>query len=71
MSVPIVLRILTNLRELVSSHTAMVRFSGMFAQLVVGMPMRHRQCGCTERHRQAGEERAKSANGASEHLIQN
>lgn len=68
---PIVLRILTYGRGLLRRHTAMMRFSGMFVQLVVGMPMPERECGCTERHHQAGEERAEGANRASKHLIQN
>jgi hypothetical protein len=67
---PIVLRILTYSRELLR-QTTMMRCSGMFVQLVVGVPMSERQCGCTERHHQAGEECAEGANRASKHLTQN
>jgi hypothetical protein len=68
---PIVLRILTYGRKLVRRQTAMMCFSGMFVQLVVGMPMPERQCGCTERHHQAGKKCNEGANRTSEHLIQN
>lgn len=70
-SMPIVLCILTDGREILCRLTTMVRFSRMFVLLVVGVPVPKRQCGCTERHHQAGEERAKSADGALEHLTQN
>jgi len=69
--VSIVPPILAHGRELYCSRTAVMRLSGMLVQLVVRMPVPERQCGCTERHYQAGEECDEGANRASEHLVQN
>jgi hypothetical protein len=58
-------------RELFCSRVAVMRLRGMLVQFVVRMPVPERQCGCTERRYQAGEECDEGASGASEHLVQN
>lgn len=54
-SMPVVPSILTCGRKILRRRTAMMRFSGMLVQLVVGMPVPERQRGCAERHHQTGE----------------
>lgn len=68
---PVVPSIFTRGRRIFRRRTAMMRLSGMLVQLVVRMSVPQRQCRCTERHYQAGEECDEGASGASEHLVQN